>query len=242
MKFGACVRLSSSLCVLLGVVAATGCATLEVQDRYIPTGESKHKGIGIRDGRVVVGFEPARRFSSFGTLGLPAIPSLARADPANEIVLSVEMMLQQHHDFAFASSVCMEGESPVSLCSEQVLIHAVAWRRDHTGGSDRARSPATRIEAFFYPTRPYYIVITPEPGAAGIGPAAIYPLYGYQGEPEWTSFSAQILYRFRCRTQCPERVAVSPVGLVRVDEVAVTGPVLEFHRVRRRNYQPLATQ
>jgi hypothetical protein len=168
MNMSAYLSRFAPVCVLLAAVGGSGCSTLEVQDRYSLADESNNANMEIPDGEVGVGFEPATRLSFFGAPGLPVIPSLARPDPADEIVLSVEMMLRQYHDFAFPPSVCIEDESHVSLCSEQVLIHAVAWRRDDTAAHKDGPARSGRIEAFFDPRRPYYGVITPGQDAGRI--------------------------------------------------------------------------
>jgi len=215
------------VCLLL-----VGCSTFEVADEYTLTDKSLRKRIDMTDGAVSVGFEPAMRFSSVGTWGLPVVPSLERPDPGKEIVLVVGLALEQHHEFFLPASVCVADESHVRVCSEQALVNARILWRDSSGHNNLLKLP-------YDPHRPFYMPITLESGATTIGSEVIYSLYAYNGEPRWDHFSMDLLYRFRCQSACPTEAILKLDGLVTVDGVALTGPDLLFHRVRAKHYRPI---
>jgi hypothetical protein len=221
----------------IALCLGAGCSTLDVKDGYTLPDKSLQARLPVADGELNVGFIPATRFSSFGLAGAPVIPTVVHRHAPAEMNLSIGLTLRTVHDFALPAALCLGGEVGERLCSDRVMVHAVAMSKyDRAARSDDPNRWG-HIAPFFDSKRPYYGSISADEHADSIDRAAIYRYYEYDGVPQWSLMTVELVYRFTCPGQCPNTAVLHGTS-VRIDDIPATIGELEFRRASLHDYRP----
>ena len=207
-----------------------GCSAFTVADVYrLPTGVESAK-VPVDDGELTIELRPEGRFVALGPLGAPVVPVYAKTPSSPELTVSVILILRADHAFAFPQRLCARNDAGSALCSDWTLIAAQAMYRESDGRMQNVRQ-------FLASGKPWYNTFGPPDSVRVIDNRAVYRHYEYAGVPQWEFLKLSLSYHLPCSGACPQTLAVTPGDLL--PETA-TAMELVFHRVRERDYEPMA--